>query len=244
VKAYRYLAELAYQNVTLDPEYNKLASAAAALCDRIGRLDHTPANPGLPEKEYKYAYKGTTSCNLASTPKLPFSVDLYMNDSDPGNIERVGHRRWVLNPQMMKTGFGKGVKFSAMYYPDKSQPKVPDYSAICYPSRGYMPVEYFRPRYAWSVSLNAMKFKRPDAKTVKPNIYEADADGLKTGAALKLDYSNVNHEPFGTSHCIIFRPAQLDMTPGKRYVVEIEGVAGIGLVGPFTYLVEFVSLKE
>lgn len=243
LKAYRYLAEVPYQNVTLDDQFNKWTDAGAALCEKIGKLDHKPANPGLPEAEYKLGFKGVSSSNLAPTGNLVSSVDMYMNDSDPTNIDRVGHRRWCLNPAMMKTGFGKSGNYSAMYSFDTSQPRLPDVDAVCFPARGYMPVEFFNARYAWSVSLNGAKFKPPDAKTTKANIYEADADGLKTGEALKLDYTTVNLTKIGTSSCIIFRPAKIDIAAGKRYVVEIEGVVG-ARPGPFAYLVEFVTLKE
>src|SRR5262245_3184271 len=40
LKAYRYLAEVPYQNVTLDDQFTKLAEAGAALCAKIGKLDH------------------------------------------------------------------------------------------------------------------------------------------------------------------------------------------------------------
>ena len=41
-----------------------------------------------------------------------------------------------------------------------------------------MPIEYFKPTHAWSVSLNPMKYRMPDP-AVKPKIYELDGDTFK-----------------------------------------------------------------
>src|SRR5436190_23920150 len=49
LKAYRYLAQVPYEDVTLDRGYNEMCLAAARLCAKIGRLEHQPKNPGLPE---------------------------------------------------------------------------------------------------------------------------------------------------------------------------------------------------
>src|SRR5208337_1811763 len=112
--AYRYLVGVPYANLELDEEMNKCTTAGARLLEKIGKLDHTPANPGLPEAEYKLGYSGTSRSNLASTGDLLKALELYMSDSDPGNIDRLGHRRWCINPTMQKTGFGKSGSFSAM----------------------------------------------------------------------------------------------------------------------------------
>src|SRR5262249_4139446 len=63
LNAYRYLSG-APADAVLDDQMNREAEAAAALCQRIGRLDHNPPNPGMKEEEYKLALKGVNSCNL------------------------------------------------------------------------------------------------------------------------------------------------------------------------------------
>src|SRR5262249_19556527 len=99
LRAYRYLAGVRYDNVVLDDNLTAYAVAAARLCAKIGRLDHMPKTPGMPEAEFKFALKGTLSCNLAAgPPTLVHTVDMLMDDSDAGNIARLGHRRWCLNP--------------------------------------------------------------------------------------------------------------------------------------------------
>ena len=242
LKAFRYLAEVPYENLAIDDESNNLALAAAKICDKLGKLDHKPANPGLPEAEYKIAAKGAAGSNLSMGTKfIGQALDVWMFDSNPSNIGRLGHRRWGLNPTMGKVGFGKAGKVSAMYGVDMSGP-APNFDMVCFPARGLMPIEFFSPRHAWSVSVNPRKYKVSDA--VKPSIYLVDAGLNKVGEPLKLDTSKVSTEQMGIPNCIIFRPEKISLAPGQRYLVEIDGlVPADGRPGPLKYLVEFMSLR-
>jgi len=245
LKAYRYLAGMPYDDLVLDDSYNRYAEAATQICAKLGRLDHRPPNPGMPEDEYKLAAKGAASSNLGVGPKnLVSSVDLWMNDSDAGNIPLLGHRRWCINPYMKKAGFGRTDQYTAMYSFDQSRRNVPDFDFVSYPARGLMPVEYFHAGWAWNVSLNPRKYRTPD-DAVKPQIYEADEPMKKVGEPLKLDYEKVNLMPFGIPNCIIFRPEKFTPQPGKRYVVEIDGLkrANGRAAEPIRFGVEFVSVK-
>jgi hypothetical protein len=245
LQAYRYLAEVPYKDLKLDEGFNKMCLAGAKLCEKIGKLEHKPENPGLPEDEFKLAYMGTSRSNLGQGFKsLVQSVDAWMDDSDAGNIDRLGHRRWCLNPTMVKTGFGRSGIFTAMYSFDRSRTKPPDFDFICFPARGYMPIEFFGPHHAWSVSLNPKKYKTP-AKDFVPKIYRADENGLKMGEPLKLIFSKVDTVPFGVPNCIIFRPEKLAPTRQAKFAVELEGIQPLGKKGTISlqYMVEFVKLK-
>jgi Cysteine-rich secretory protein family len=243
LNAYRYLAGLDH-DVVLDREMNLSAQAGAELCKKINRIDHRPVNPGLPEEEYQKGLKGTSTSNLGwGFRTMTEAVDYWMDDSDKFNVERLGHRRWCLNPTMQKVGFGRAGVFSAMSCFDRSRAKVAEHDFISWPARGVMPVEYFKPAHAWSVSLNLRKYK-PAAATVKPTIQALDGDGKKVGEPLKLKYVGVDRTPFGIPNCIIFQPEKLQMTADKRYLVEIEGLATIkGKAATLRYEVTFVSLK-
>jgi hypothetical protein len=245
LKAYRYLAEAPYADLTLDENYNKMCLAGAKLCERIGKMDHHPKNPGLPEEEYKLAYNGTSQSNLAQGYRsLVDAVDTWMADSDNFNIGQLGHRRWCINPTMAKTGFGRSGIFCAMFSFDRNRKNVPDFDYVCFPARGYMPIEFFGEKLPWNVSLNPKKYKTPD-KQFSPKIYLADAAGMKKGDPLPLNFKKVDAVPFGIPSCIIFRPEKLTLTPGDRYVVELEGIQPQGPGAPVTlrYLVEFVTMK-
>jgi hypothetical protein len=166
-----------------------------------------------------------------------------MDDSDPRNIEMVGHRRWCINPALQKTGFGKSGRFSAMWSFDGSQPSVPDYDFISYPSPGYMPIEFFGPRHAWNVSLHPKKFL-PPSDSVKAQIYEVDQFLYKVGEALPLNYHKVTTNGPGLRQCLIFRPEKFKLADGQRYMVEVQGLQSIvGQPVALRFLVVFVDLN-
>lgn len=248
LNAYRYLVDVPY-DVKLDKELNSYARAAARICRKIGELDHRPPNPGMSEAKYRYAYHGTRHSNLhMGAGSVTRSVDGFMDDSDPSNIDRVGHRRWCINPSMARVGFGAAGRFVAMMAHDQSRQKVPDYDYICYPPRGYMPLRFFSKNHAWSVSLSAAKYREPVKSKVKVKVYPLKPakksklpDLNKRGAALILNYFNVDTQSFALPYCIIFRPQPVGLYDGQQYWVEITGISKFdGTPAKIGYLVEFM----
>lgn len=243
LNAYRNICNIP-SDVLLDGEQTYYAQAASVLLKKFGKLDHTPPNPGMPEDEYNDGYKGTSSSNLhQGQSSMAQSVDGYMDDSDESNIDRVGHRRWCINPYMQTTGFGRTDGFSAMWSFDKRRPGKVEWQYVAYPTRGYMPVDYFSSHHAWSVSLNGDLFQKPTEET-KAKIFPLDKN-FQRGQALELNYENYTGPTgMGAGYCLIFRPKELDITPGKQYVVEISGILNRERK-PTTvrYLVEFCEIK-
>ncbi|MCI0457284.1 MAG: CAP domain-containing protein [Gemmataceae bacterium] len=224
LKSYRYLAGAPHASLVLDDELNKYCDAAARICHKIGDLDHEPKNPGLNEADYQTALKGTRSSNLCmGQPSLERAVDSWMDDSDPANRAHMGHRRWCLNPTMGKVGFGRAGPYSAMWVFDMSQRNVPDYDLVAYPARGHMPVEYFGPKLAWSVSFNPAKYRLPK-EGIAVRVFELDNLLAKAGPPLKLIFSAVDHEGAGIRNCLAFQPEKVSVIPGQRYLVEIDGL--------------------
>jgi hypothetical protein len=239
LKAYRYLCDLPWADLELDPKMNTACAAAANLCKRIGHLDHKPPNPGLPEAEYKLAFLGTSSSNLSVGADLPGSVHSYMDDSDPGNIDRVGHRRWCLNPELKRTGFGKDHEFSAMWSFDKSRTKVPDYEAVLYPPAGFVPVRYFGARHAFSVHLNPSKFRAPSAFDIEATVTPLDDRYLREGPGLPIEHQKANDSGAGIPFCVIFRPVGLAVAPGARYLAEVKFQKDKAVRQSLRWVVEF-----
>ena len=176
---------------------------------------------------------------------------MWMDDSDAGNIALLGHRRWCLNPRMGKTGFGKAGIFSAMWSIDSSNQGV-NFDYVCFPPKGFMPVEFFKSPiagmdkgYAWNVSLNPMKYSIPQDDGIDVKIFPVDLSSKKTGPALALNHKSVNRFFSGSSNlCIIFRPDKSAAAAGKTYLVEIGGVTlKNGAATTISYPVEFMSLN-
>lgn len=244
---YRFLCGVPYEGLELDKQMNLEAECAAKVCEGLGSLTHTPdRNPGLPQDVFDLGKKGAARSNLHAVGLLR-SIDGYMDESHESNIYRLGHRRWCLNPYMLKLGLGQSGTYSALWAIDKSR-RVKDWQAVAYPARGYMPTEFFGPRYPWSISLNQRHWVVPAAESLKISI-RPEKIGVVKGPAkdavvpepLKLDYVGVNKNGMGAGPCVIFRPERIDIQPGRRYRVTIDGITTKkGKPITISYLVEFM----
>jgi hypothetical protein len=108
---------------------------------------------------------------------------------------------------------------------------------------GYMPLEFYGPNHAWSVSLNPQKYNVPNEADCDAKIFPVDADGKKTGDELKLNVKSVSRFGSGVPLCLIFRPDKSAVAAGKRYLVEITGVQlKSGGAAAISYPVEFITL--
>ena len=246
--AYRCVCGLPYRDMKLDWTYTAHAEAASALLTKLNKRTHTPENPGLPEDEYRFAAEGAGSSNLYDAPGLVDAVNFFLDDSNEANIERLGHRRWCLNPAMAKTGFGGGGKFAAMWAPDCSRSDVPDYEFVAFPPRGYVPVASFHDRFAWSLSLNLQKFQQPNPDRVKVKLFpvqfkQREHKLARDETPLPLNYFHISLEPRGTPNCIIFRPANFKVAAGETFTVCVSGLSDVdGHDAKVEYLVAFVKL--
>ncbi len=218
--AYRRLCGLPFQDLVLVPDWNRRCDAAAETCRRLGRLDHHPPRPpDLDEARWQLGVDGAGHSNLASGGSLGSSVDQYMDDSDPSNIDRIGHRRWCLNPPLQKLGFGHDQGYSAMWSMDESGTAPRGLAAVCYPPHGYTPVDLFSAQRAFSVGLTkgSMPRKEDLVVTVQPL---AD-DWLPRGSPLPLDWCAPAEGGFGSLPYLVFRPVGIEVEAGRHYLVSV-----------------------
>jgi hypothetical protein len=239
LKQYRYLCDVA-TDVDLNYDYAVKASAACRLLDLVGHLDHKPAKPpGCSESLYKVGFDGTSHSNLYQaswSPTAVQSVDAWMDDSDPSNIDRVGHRNWLLNAAQKQCAFGAYKNFAAFYAMDSTRTPLP-YDAVLYPSRGYFPISHWRKDAAWSAHLSKDYAPAKDGE-VKVTVTPLDAN-MKKGAPVELDYFHIDGGGFGVgSSCIIFKP-RATVAQGARYWVAIKGLHDSSGETTLEYLVEF-----
>lgn len=245
VKAYRWLCDLPIE-VGLHEPYNELSQHGAVIIALNGDLSHEPPQPpGVAKDFFTKGYQGCNKSNLYMLPRgsLRDAVDGWMDDSDASNIDKVGHREWILGPDLGKVGFGEAGAdnaFKSMYVVDSSGkrepakaarpgPKIQEFTA--YPSAGYFPLEYFHPGAAWSVKPRGGPLQGVAKADLRIDVWtlteEFDLDR-------KLD---LNHTSIGLLGGIVFRPVlgKDDGEPGRRFLVSISGK------GPerITYIVEF-----
>ena len=236
LKAYRALCGLPWEHLTLDAKWNDLCDAAGEVLKALGKLSHTPEQPpGFDPDRFAEGYEGCSRSNLSSGG-MRGSVDAYMDDSDDRNIDRVGHRRWCLNPAMGKTGFGECGRWSAMWAMDGSGPSVGNKEAVLYPPPGYVPLDYFGARHAWSIQLlrgSSTKDK------LRVEVFHLDEHYQAEGAPLELDWLDMAGGRFGGSACLVFRPVDIQVQSGERYRIQVSLDGGKSLA--FDYLVEFIE---
>jgi len=235
VNQIRYIAGLSY-NVELDKSYTEMAQAAS-LVNRVNRImTHWPNRPsGMEESLYQLGRKGAESSNIASGygPINSSLVEGYMEDGDSSNIERVGHRRWILNPPMSATGFGYCDNFSAMYVFDKNNQAASEYGVV-WPAQT-MPTDYFGRDYPWSISMG---YEVDKDKVQVKLIRMSDEKTWNFSSTHSNGYFNVDNGGYGQKGCIIFRPDDV-----KYYVGgDVFQVTISGLDTPVSYSVSFFDL--
>ncbi|SEU28067.1 S-layer homology domain-containing protein [Paenibacillus sp. NFR01] len=238
----RYLAGLP-SDVEADWSLAPQEQAAAMANALNGGLSHYPSQPaGMDDALFRLAADGAKSSNLyAGNPTLYSNVTGYMSDSDTSNIDRVGHRRWIINPQMKKTMFGFTFKNGDNIYPygamyafnrERSASEV-QYDYVSWPSAGYFPQELFAPDDAWSVSLNPDKYDNTRTGQISVNLTRirdgrswsfSAQDTNKSGK-----YFNVEKSGYGIPFCIIFRPDGISAFEDEdTFKVDIRGIYSKG----------------
>lgn len=242
LRLFRRLCRVADRDVVLDTSLDDEALAAADVCRRLSLLTHEPSNPGLPIADFEKAYRGARSGNLASgIESLVRAVEGWMDDSDAANVATLGHRRWCLNPALRRVGFGRVDSWCAMWAHDCSGSGFAGGPAICFPPAGAVPIDMFRPHYAWSVTLDPGTFRRPRPEKAAVSLYERRSDA-STDALLNLELLFVETSGYGIDNCIIFRPQGLSTAVGRRYRVLIEGIEDrTGAPVRIEYTTEFVN---
>ncbi|MDR0596318.1 MAG: CAP domain-containing protein, partial [Clostridiales Family XIII bacterium] len=230
----RYIAGID-ADVKLDPSQTELAQGASFINAVNGQLSHYPTQPAdMSQSLFDLCNSGAQSTNIAWNYGTLGSaiLDGWMEDGDSSNIDRVGHRRWMLNPKMGKTGFGKTGAYTAMYSFDAS--RTSSYTGVAWPAQN-MPVEYFGAYYPWTFSVGSSV----DGSSVKV-VLKRDSDGKSwTFSSANSDgYFNVNNQGYGQIGCIIFRPSDTSYKAGDSFSVTITGAPA-----PISYKVNFFALE-
>ena len=206
---------------------------------------------------YQKAYEATSTSNIAAGMDLLESVDMFMQDSDARNVARVGHRRWQLNPELGRVGFGYAQNPDSIYR-DFVTEKITDtsgsgcdYDFIGWPASGNFPnyLDSFDANTAWSVVLNPDDYQVPTQSGLVVTLVR-QSDGKTWTLDGKERYTPaasgryLNVETSGVGNCIIFRPDGVTQYEGV-YQVTIDGLKDrSGKAVDFTYQVDFFSQPD
>jgi hypothetical protein len=224
----RYVAGLPDDVVLDGTEQNKAMHGAVLLA--ASTFSHTPPKPAdMSQSFYDIGLSSTSKSNIGYgyTNLVAFQLSC-IDDDSAGNITRVGHRRWILNPPMAKTGMGFANGRTTTYAFDRSRTEAVDYSFVAWPPAGVMPVELFGSTVPWSVSLNPAKYDwTTGSHTVKLRrqndgaTWTFDATDTDTSG----EYYNFDTAGYGISNSFIFRPnpSSVQYQPGDVFDVTISG---------------------
>lgn len=214
---YRWLVGL--PPVAYDPELLAGVQACAVVLDALGRLDH---NPPAATPCYDPIQAAGRS-NLAQGGTMAGSVDLYVDD---GGVDSLGHRRWVLEPTLGATAFGRKGVFSCM---DVFSGGGSGQAAfIAWPPPGYVPLASAAGQ--WSISLWGRTVTADSVLRVGP---EGGERAMVSYSALELG--------FGSADSVIAFdvPAELRRA-GQRITVTLDRLSD---GEPLEYTVAFTDCR-
>ncbi len=244
----RYVAGVP-ADVTLSEDYMEKAQAGALLNRVNGKVDYRPTKPdSFPEELYQTGYQGCLKGNLAAGyGNLAKSLlNGWMYDGAASHVERMAHRRWILNPSMSQTGFGAVDSYAAMYAQDSSGSSITDY--VAWPAQN-MPIELMNGSGTpWTLSLGS-DYEKASFQDVTVTLRDISNNkswsfsGSKATGVFK-----VNIEYYGMPNCIIFRPNDVSYNKDSQFQVTVSGIklkdGEDGKDTTISYNVDFFSLVE
>ncbi|MBQ8952691.1 MAG: hypothetical protein IJ048_01120 [Clostridia bacterium] len=250
--------------VQADDGLNDIAQHGAVLMASLETITHTPEKPeDMDEAFFDKGAQAAANGNLAFfnwlTPSLAWeSIDLFALDDTAFNLAYLGHRRWLLSPNMGRAGFGlasdkAGCCYAVLYVTDTSAPA--DYDLIRWPSEGAFPAELMRAETPWSISLNTAKYDL-DKSEPRVTLEERSSGALWTFDAPDSEpkggaYFLIETSGYGDGPALIFRPDLADAPAledgyeqNQVWRVTLSGLAsGDGAPAEdVAYMVDMVSL--
>ncbi len=226
IRLIRYMTGLSGDVYLFDP-YRKLAQSAALINYLNVKASHSPSIPrGMSEQLATAATQGSADSNIDKTSwennSLKSSVIYaWMYDSDSANLKTLGHRRWILNPSLVMTGFGSVTgstgTCNTMYIRNRERDDL-QAQTVCWPTKN-TPTSFFAKDSAWSVSVGeevnagaavVSLLRMSDYKTWVFSSVSADGDFY------------VNNQNYGQKGCIIFKPKDIgEIKAGDKFVVYV-----------------------
>jgi uncharacterized protein YkwD len=250
IRAVHHLKPVAYNEA-----FDKKSAESALIQAANDNLSHTPAQSA---KCYSQdGYDGSERSNLyiswymgSSPPATEVSIHNWMTDQFS---ERVGHRRWIIDPFLKHVAIGRADGAStvnqgydntamALYCIDRDNEQNVsdwDYDFVAYP------YQYYKPRWVYcqtqtNHNYHYMSFTYIADKSQgylgNINVSFANATISMTdedGKSITIEKELTNNEGYGTPNCLMWLPSEL--IQDKRYNVEIKGVEYGGTTKDFSY---------
>lgn len=242
----RYVAGVP-ADVELSGDYTEMAQAGALLNCVNGKLtDDPPAKPeGFPDDLYNLGSVAYSNCSIAKGYGNLSKVLMngWMYDGASADMEKMSHRRYILNPSMTRTGFGAAGAYSFMYALDRKGSSITDY--VAWPARN-MPVELMNnPGTPWTLSLGS-DYDKASFQEVSVTLRDISKNKSWTFSGTNANgVFKVNVEYYGMPNCIVFRPNNVSYDKNSQFQVEVNGLKDKdGKSTTISYNVDFFSLND
>lgn len=244
IKATRQTLNFSRALVQLDPVYSKKkwnrdALYSALLTDASDVLTHYP-NPNL--KCYtKTGARGSGTSNIAwsSGYKKNMSpvtgargVINYLTDDGDNNLA-VGHRRWLLYPELRGVGIGNTPEASAIkVIGTQWSDKAASPTWVEWPAKGYFPAQ-MEPGGRWSLTHNS--------RSAKFNKAKISVTEVVTGKKLKV--KKYKQDDGAGNNTVVFAVKGVKNVEGttkaRSYRVKVKGIKGVSKKhSSYTYTVK------
>lgn len=221
-------------DVRCTDELNANAQEGALLL-AASEFSHYPHRPdGMEKGLYDAGYAATSSSNIGYGHRtLSGFVLSCTDDSDAGNLDRVGHRRWLLNPDLKLVGLGYVENMTTTKVFDHSRTPSLTPEMVCWPAQGVFPVELADANLGWSCTPKPGTYDLGASKDLTVTLTR-EGDGAVFELDLSMDdpqagaYCHVDTVGYGYGPAIIFRPEVEGYAHGDVYRVKIDNVKRAG----------------
>ncbi len=224
----RYLSGLPF-DVEYSTALNTEAQMGAYVLMATNQFTHYPTNTvGMDSSAFKIGYDACSTSNIGDgygdkvDALYRFNLSC-VHDSDSNNMDKVGHRRWILNPNLKFVGMGLAQNKSVTKIFDTSRsPRLsPDY--VTWPGAGPFPIRS-------SLDLDSLVWSISFSRDLGPisNGYvklERLSDGriweFKTlGNVSGQGYFNMENGGYGYGPAMLFKPENIKIAHGQEYKVS------------------------
>lgn len=221
-------------DVRCTDELNANAQEGALLL-AVSEFSHYPHRPdGMEKGLYDAGYAATSSSNIGYGHRtLSGFVLSCTDDSDAGNLDRVGHRRWLFNPDLKLVGLGYVENMTTTKVFDHSRTPSLTPEMVCWPAQGVFPVELADAGLGWSCAPKPGTYDLGASKGLTVTLAR-EGDGAGFELDLSMDdpqagaYCHVDTVGYGYGPAIIFRPEVEGYAHGDVYRVRIGNVKRAG----------------
>ena len=220
VNTYRWLSGL--PPVEDDPSWFDRGMECALMMTRNNTLNHTPPSSWTCYTSGGADMAGSSNLSLGYADG-PAGVTGQMWDRSTPSL---GHRRWILSPDLGRDGVGVAGRALCLRVFDGSGSTSRTWTA--YPNPGFAPLD--NAGYAWSIQLQGASFAGASVSVTR----QGDAASLSVTSA-------VPGGGYGRWPAISFTPSGWTPSAGETYEVSLAGHGSSAVPDPLVYSVSLVD---